>query len=344
MFIKNIKNQNHNLDYQRYYPSSKRGHPTLKKILIFLTLSFIIIISIVIFLKYKKKKNKEISLNEKINEKKNINENLQNEINSLNSEISQLNEKSSELKENLENLKKEQKNINEKENSELIEITNKLSSLEEEYNDIEEQTKNLNTEIEKIDKENNDIEDKLKELKSKLESLEKEKDNRIIRTSTLADTVILTDDNIKSILNCFDIKLDFNLLYRTSKHGKDISDFKKNIGNHKNLLIVGRTSDNLVLGGYTTTSLEGSGFKEDKYAFLYNFNKEKKFKIKKEKEALYLKNGEFPSFGDGDIIFEPNKIKSKFPKSYKGEDLELTDGKSEINFEDIEVFYLTKKK
>ena len=339
-----IKNQGHNLDYQRYYPSSKRGHPTLKKLLICFILSVIITISIVVFFKLKKKKNNDNSLNEKINEQKTINENLQNEINSLNSEISQLNEKSSELKENLENLKKEQKSNNDKENSELSEINTKLSSLEKEYNDIEEQTKNLNTDIEKIDKENSDIEDKIKELKSKLEELEKEKDNKIIKTSTLADTVILTDDNIKSILDCFDVKLDFNLLYRASKHGKDYSDFKKNVGNHKNILIVGKTSDNLVLGGYTTTNLEGSGFKEDKYAFLYNFNKEKKFKIKKEKEALYLKDGEFPSFGDGDMTFGPNKIKSKFPKSYKGDDLELTGGKSEITFEDIEVFYLTKKK
>jgi len=339
-----IKNQSHNLDYQRYYPSSKRGHPTLKKIFICFILSVIVAISIVIFLKFKKKKNNDNSLNKKINEQKNINENLQNEINSLNSEISQLNEKSSELKENLENLKKEQKNNDDKENSELSEINSKLSSLEKEYNDIEEKTKNMNTDIEKIDKENSNIEEKIKELKAKLESLEKEKDNKIIKTSTLADTVILTDDNIKSILDCFDVKLDFNLLYRASKHGKDYTDFKKNVGNHKNILIVGKTSDNLILGGYTTTNLEGSGFKEDKYAFLYNFNKEKKYKIKKEKEALYLKDGEFPSFGDGDITFGPNKIKSKFPKSYKGDDLELTGGKSEITFEDIEVFYLTKKK
>ena len=174
--------------------------------------------------------------------------------------------------------------------------------------------------------------------------MEKEKENKIIKTSTIADSVILTDDNIKTILKVFDIKLDFNLLYRGSKHGKDISDFTKNVGNHKNLLIVGKTSDNLILGGYTTINLEGNGFKEDKYAFLYNFNKEKKFKIKKEKEALYLKSGEFPGFGDGDIVFGPNNRKSKFPKSYKGDDLELTGGKSEINFEEIEVFYLTKKK
>ena len=339
-----IKNQSHNLDYQRYYPSSKRGHPTLKKLLICFFLSVIVAISIVIFLKFIKKKNNDNSLNKKINEQKNINENLQNEINSLNSEISQLNEKSSELKENLENLKKEQKNNDDKENSELSEINSKLSSLEKEYNDIEEQAKNMNTDIEKINKENSSIEEKIKELKAKLESLEKEKDNKIIKTSTLADTVILTDDNIKSILDCFDVKLDFNLLYRASKHGKDYSDFKKNVGNHKNILIVGKTSDNLILGGYTTTNLERNGFKKDKYAFLYNFNKEKKYKIKKEKEALYLKDGEFPSFGDGDITFGPNKIKSKFPKSYKGDDLELTGGKSEITFEDIEVFYLTKKK
>ena len=343
MFVKN-QSQNQKLNYQRFYPSSKRGHPCLKKLVIFIVLTIILTIIIVLFIKHKKNSNLEKSLNEKITEKKNSNEKLQNEINTLNSEISELNKKSEELKTNLEKLQKEQQANKDKVNSELSEINNKLSSLEKEFNNMEEQTKKLDEDIDKINKDNNDAEDKIKQLKVKLESLEKEKDSKIKKTSTLADTVILTDDNIKSILNSFDAKLNLNLLYRASKHGKDVSDLKKNVGSHKNLLIVGKTSDNLILGGYTTINLDGKGFKEDKYAFLYNFNKEKKFKIKKEKEALYLKDGEFPSFGDGDIIFGPGKIKSKFPKSYKGDDLELTNGKSEINFDDIEVFYLTKQK
>ena len=343
MFVKN-QSQNQKLNYQRFYPSSKRGHPCLKKLVIFIVLTIILTIIIVLFIKHKKNANLEKSLNEKITEKKNSNEKLQNEINTLNSEISELNKKSEELKTNLEKLQKEQQANKDKVNSELSEINNKLSSLEKEFNNMEEQTKKLDEDIDKINKDNNDAEDKIKQLKVKLESLEKEKDSKIKKTSTLADTVILTDDNIKSILNSFDAKLNLNLLYRASKHGKDVSDLKKNVGSHKNLLIVGKTSDNLILGGYTTINLDGKGFKEDKYAFLYNFNKEKKFKIKKEKEALYLKDGEFPSFGDGDIVFGPGKIKSKFPKSYKGDDLELTNGKSEINFDDIEVFYLTKQK
>jgi predicted nucleic acid-binding Zn-ribbon protein len=343
MFVKN-QSQNQKLNYQRFYPSSKRGHPCLKKLLIFIVLTIILTIIIVLFIKHKKNANLEKSLNEKITEKKNSNEKLQNEINTLNSEISELNKKSEELKTNLEKLQKEQQANKDKVNSELSEINNKLSSLEKEFNNMEEQTKKLDEDIDKINKDNNDAEDKIKQLKVKLESLEKEKDSKIKKTSTLADTVILTDDNIKSILNSFDAKLNLNLLYRASKHGKDVSDLKKNVGSHKNLLIVGKTSDNLILGGYTTINLDGKGFKEDKYAFLYNFNKEKKFKIKKEKEALYLKDGEFPGFGDGDIVFGPGKIKSKFPKSYKGDDLELTNGKSEINFDDIEVFYLTKQK
>ena len=341
MFVKSI---NENFNYQRYYPSSKRGLPSLKKICISLIIIFILIFIIVKIFISKNSNNNNSSLNENINDKKLVNENLQNEINSLNSEISDLNKKSSELKSNLENLKKELQNNKDKENSELSEILNKVSSLEEEYKEIEEQSNNLNDNIEKINKDNNEAEEKIKELKSKLESLEKEKENQVKKTSTIADSVILTDENIKTILKVFDIKLDFNLLYRASKHGKDISDFTKNVGKHKNLLIVGKTNDNLVLGGYTTINLEGNGFKEDKYAFLYNFNKEKKYKIKKEKEALNLKNGEFPEFGDGDIVFGPDKRKSRFPKSYKGDDLELTGGKSEIEFEDIEVFYLTKKK
>jgi myosin heavy subunit len=337
-----IKNQNQN-NYQRFYPSSKRGLPSLKKLCCFLILITIIATAIIIYFR-SKKKNKDSLINANINEKKIINEKLQSEINTLNTEISELNKKSTELKTELEKLEKDKENKKDKGNSELKEINNKLSSIEKEYNDIEDKTKKMNEEIEKINKDNEESEKKIKELTDKIESLEKEKDSKIKKTSTLADTVILTDDNIKSILNSFDSKLDLNLLYRTSKHGKEITEFKDKVGKHKNLLIVGKTSDNLILGGYTTINLEGSGYKEDKYAFLYNFNKGKKFKVKKEKEALYLKKGEFPCFGDGDITFGPGKIKIKFPKSYKGDNLELTEGKSEISFDDIEVFYLSIQK
>ena len=47
---------------------------------------------------------------------------------------------------------------------------------------------------------------------------------------------------------------------------------------------------------------------------------------------MYLKEGNFPCFGDGDVTFGPGMQKIKFPKSYKGDDLELTGGKSEIKF------------
>ena len=195
--------------------------------------------------------------------------------------------------------------------------------------------------IEKSETENKSSEDKIKELKEKLSSLQKEKENRVKPTSSLADTVILTDDNINSILDIFNTKLNFNLLYRASRDGKEYSDFKSKVGSHKNLLIIGKTDTNLVLGGYTINNLEGNGFVKDKFAFLYNFKKDKKFKVKNENEALYLKEGNFPCFGDDDITFGPGKQKSKFPKSYKGDKLELTGGESEVKFENIEIFYLT---
>ena len=226
-------------------------------------------------------------------------------------------------------------------NKELTDLNNKYSSLEKEFKEFEEQEKKLNNQIETSEKENKSSEDKLKELKDKLSSLEKEKQNRVQKTSTLADTVILTDKDINTISSIFKYKLNFNLLYRASKDGKEYSDFKSKVGSHKNLLVVGKTNNDMVLGGYTINNLEGNGYIKDKYAFLYNFKKEKKFKISKEDEALYLKDGKFPCFGDDDITFGPGEQKSNFPKSYNGDKLELTEGKSDIKFDEIEIFYLS---
>ena len=323
--------------YKAFHPSSKKGYPTLKKIAIFAISIIIIIIIIVVIVKSKKSSNDNI--NTKINELKENNNKLQTEINTLNSEISQLNKKSTELKEQLDKLKKQQNDNSD--NKELTDLNNKFSSLEKEFKEFEEQEKKLNTQIETSEKENKSSEDKLKELKDKLASLEKEKQNRVQKTSTLADTVILTDKDINTIQSIFKYKLNFNLLYRASKDGKEYSDFKSKVGSHKNLLVVGKTNNDMVLGGYTINNLEGNGYIKDKYAFLYNFKKEKKFKISKEDEALYLKDGKFPCFGDDDITFGPGEQKSNFPKSYNGDKLELTEGKSDIKFDDIEIFYLS---
>ena len=324
--------------YRVFHPNSKRDFPALKKIVIFGVALISLIVIIIIIVKAKKSKNNN-NENDKINEIKESNNKLQIEINSLNSQISLLTKRQTELKEKLEKLKKQESEI--PENKELTELNNKYSSLEKEYKELEEQEKKLNTQIEDSEKENKSSEDKLKELKDKLSSLEKEKESRVKKTSTIADSVILTDADINSILNQFSGKLDFNLLYRASKDGKEYSNYKSKIGNHKNLLIVGKTDDDEKIGGYTTLDLGGEGYVKDKYAFLYNFKKEKKFKISKEDEALYLKDGNFPCFGDGDVTFGPGTQKIKFPKSYKGDDLELTGGKSEIKFDDIEIFYLT---
>ena len=326
--------------YKAFHPSSKRGFPALKKIAIFAILIIAIIIIIVIITKSKKSSN-DNNITEKINQLKENNNKLQNEINNLNSEISELTKKSTELKEQLEKTKKEQ--AENQDNKELNELNNKLSSLEKEFKENEEQNKKLTEQISKSETDNKESENKLKELKEKLSLLEKEKENKVKKTSSLADTVILTDNDINTFLNIFNQKLDFNLLYRATKDGKEYINYKNKITSHKNLLIVGKTDADIKIGGYTTNNLEGKGFIKDKYAFLYNFKKEKKFKVSKEEESLYLKEGEFPSFGNGDITFGPGKQNSKFPKSYKGDELELTEGKSEITFTEIEIFYLTAK-
>ncbi len=330
-------NRNHLL-YKAFHPNYKPGHSLLKKLAIFGIAITIVIVIIVLIVKSKKLKN-ENNINDKINGLKESNNKLQTEINSLNSEISELTKKSSELKEQIEKLKKQQNENTD--NKELKELNEKYSSLEKEFKELEGQEKELNSQIEKSETENKSSEDKIKELKEKLSSLQKEKENIVKPTSSLADTVILTDDNINSILDIFNTKLNFNLLYRASRDGKEYSDFKSKVGSHKNLLIIGKTDTNLVLGGYTINNLEGNGFVKDKFAFLYNFKKDKKFKVKNENEALYLKEGNFPCFGDDDITFGPGKQKSKFPKSYKGDKLELTGGESEVKFENIEIFYLT---
>jgi len=71
-----------------------------------------------------------------------------------------------------------------------------------------------------------------------------------------------------------------SLLYRGTKEDLDMVKFREKCGNKKNTLLVLRTEDKQIIGGFNEADWQvTSATKKGEKNFLYNLNKESKYKI-----------------------------------------------------------------
>jgi hypothetical protein len=110
----------------------------------------------------------------------------------------------------------------------------------------------------------------------------------------------------------FDIKNEFDLLYRASPDGFSLEAFHSKCDNIPNTLTIIRVKDKPhIFGGYTEATWEGSVYKQDPNAFIFSLvnsdNKPIKMKI-----SLNIQNAIFcypvygPRFGHYDIGYGKN--------------------------------------
>jgi len=108
-----------------------------------------------------------------------------------------------------------------------------------------------------------------------------------------------------------------NSIYRASRDGFETANFHAKCDNKPNTLIIIKSANGNVFGGYTKQSWEHiNDYKADPKAFIFSLiNKDKKpLKIKcSDNNAIYCVNQYGPIFGDGNDIFisdKSNKIRN----------------------------------
>ena len=218
--------------------------------------------------------------------------NIKNENIYLKNEFKQLN------KENIQ-LKKEIKDIGDKE-TKLVNINNQLkydiNLLIDEVNQLENdntQLKNENIELKnqlnqlKNDNINNGNE--LIELKENLNVLL----NKKIMINNL-DSKIINDNEIynKRLKNWINPskKIKAELLYRASENGDNISTFHKLCDNKGPTLTLFHVNDGNIVGIYTPLSWDSPSkkyWKNDLNTFIFNLNKNQKYKKLKENDSIF---------------------------------------------------------
>lgn len=135
----------------------------------------------------------------------------------------------------------------------------------------------------------------------------------------------------------------FMVAYSKSRDTFNPAVFHKRCEIYSKTIVLIKTEFGCIFGGFTSQSWTGSGFKRDKNAFLFNFNKRKKYPIHLPSSAIYTWHDIMPIFGDFDLaITSDQKITSGFPLSYGqgSPKLELTCGFESSAIEELEVLIM----
>ena len=197
----------------------------------------------------------------------------------------------------------------------------------------------------------NDIDYKeIKGRKKEEKKENKENEKNLIESNpnlkSRINSKIIFDPNQLNLLDkWFKKELKYKLIYRATEDGYSPIIFHNKVDNFKNNLILIKDVNNFIYGGFTRKTWDGNKiYKEDKNAIVFNLEKEKYYKIKDEKYAIFCDPNNLAIFGEGDIYLGLDGIKSDFPKIYgdisENKENELTFGYTKLTPLEIEVFQL----
>ena len=93
---------------------------------------------------------------------------------------------------------------------------------------------------------------------------------------------------MKKQLNTFyGKKFKSKLIYQMSRDGNNKESMQNKIKNHSNIIVIVKTNENKIFGGYTSLKIEyNNKWKKDNKSFLYSVDLNKKFNKKENKYAV----------------------------------------------------------
>ena len=211
-----------------------------------------------------------------------------------------------------ERTKNDKTTITENENTLIINIPLPSTKYTEKKFELKQISKNDNEKINDLtqlvitqNKEIADLKNELKDIKEKLNILWKEreeKEKRKKQISNLNSKIINENEKYKKLLktwiNPFK-KIKAELLYRLSENGESNSTFHELCDNKGPTLTLFHVNDGNIVGIYTPLSWDSkSGWKNDNDTFIFNLNKEQKYKKIKSECSAYCNNTYGPYTAD----------------------------------------------
>ena len=153
-----------------------------------------------------------------------------------------------------------------------------------------------------LNNENKHLREKIKLLEEELVSNNETLRNRLIKRDIKGYSQNLTfiEKEIEKQLKKEVISYD--LLYKATKDGDKSENFHSKCDNIENTLIIIKTTNNEIFGGFTTKCWNSLGYINDPKAFVFSINNQKIYNIidnKNGNHAIYAHNGYGPCFGEG---------------------------------------------
>jgi len=229
----------------------------------------------------------------------------------------------------------------------IKELCKKINILEEENKNLKNETKSLKDEI-KV------IKDELNAIKKWKEDNEREKENKNKWKQVIDSNILTKFEDYQFIEKIYRIndenfinkKLKMKLLYRLSRDGDSSSTFHQKCDNIKDTVTLVKTKNDLIFGGYTNETWNGSDYKKDDKAFCFSIDLKKKYNNKKTDKSIYCKNGYGPCFGNAIFwIYDNCLSKGGFMNDGLNEtydnqikENEINFGNGKFNVTDVEVY------
>jgi hypothetical protein len=179
-------------------------------------------------------------------------------------------------------------------------------------------------------------------MSDNIKKLEEKFDSYKAKSKSLKKSVIISKHDIGLIKNWIDEKnyekLKFKLLFRASKHGRTSNEFHNRCDNKGKTLTLIKTTNNIIIGGYTTLKWDSSSINKsnDLHAFVFSLTDRKKYTCNKQSSVIYCCSSNGPSFGGSGSGYYDISINSSFSNVSNGSD---SYGKNE-GINNINIYYL----
>ena len=143
------------------------------------------------------------------------------------------------------------------------------------------------------------------------------KNNNILNESFLGtllkqfnmDSSILSNENVENLMTLcdFTIKQNWKLLYRATRDGFGAAQFHAKCDNNLKTLVVIKSTNGYIFGGYTQLDWSGKTFKNDPNAFLFSLvnasNSPRKINRTNYPNSIFCKPTFGPTFGSGHDLY-----------------------------------------
>ena len=136
---------------------------------------------------------------------------------------------------------------------------------------------NKNEELLKL---NRDLENKNNILEKRIEILEKKK--QIFHSN------IINNNDEQVLLNWIPNKvISAELIFDTYRDGDSIDSFKNKCEGKSPTLVIVKTNEDIIFGGFTTAPWKKESYSSDNNSFVFSLNPYKKYKVKSTNTAIY---------------------------------------------------------